>query len=203
MAQSPQDANENMFAGPSTSMLPTYQLHAEPIPDESEHLPGYAYIQNLSRRSLNLLDHGLRPLPAYTERLDPVAELFQSILSDSEPGQKQERDLEAWKEFVARSSVPQLSRAAPKEEIVPQYDGSEGIDRQIIFLFFSAINAGQENVVQYVIEQKIVGPNTRLANETPLNKAVRSKNVSMVRRLLDLGADIDAFSRVVCILFSL
>jgi hypothetical protein len=203
MAQNSPDVDENIIAGPSTSMLPRYQLHAEPLPNESEHLPGYAHIDNSNQQPLNLLDHGIRPLPTYTERPDPVAELFQTISSDSEPEEKQERDLEAWKEFVARTSVPQLSETAPKKGIVPRYDGSEGIDRQIIFLFFSAINAGHENVVQYVVDQGIVGPNTTLAKETPLSKAVRSKNVSMARRLLNLGADIDAFSRVVRIPLSL
>jgi hypothetical protein len=203
MAQKSPDVDENIIAGPSTSMLPTYQLHAEPIPNESEHLPGYTHINNSNQQPLNLLAHRFRPSPAYTERLDPVTELFQTITSDSEPEQKQERDLEAWKEFIARTSVPQLSETPRKKEIVPRYDGSEGIDRQIIFLFFSAINAGQENVVQYVVDQGIVGPNTRLAKEAPLSKAVSSKNVSMARRLLNLGADIDAFSRVVRIPLSL
>ncbi|KAF8847402.1 hypothetical protein BDZ45DRAFT_607504 [Acephala macrosclerotiorum] len=63
--------------------------------------------------------------------------------------------------------------------------------------FFSAIQEGEEEVVTLLIQSNLVSPNTALRGETPLLKAVATRNVRMVETLLGLGADRNAFGNVV------
>jgi ankyrin repeat protein len=58
---------------------------------------------------------------------------------------------------------------------------------------FLAIDHGDVDIVAFLIENDIITPNTKRLDETPLLRAVTRKNVALVQRLLDLGADKEAF----------
>lgn len=94
-----------------------------------------------------------------------------------------EDTIHLWQDF---SEAPGGRRAlsANKEFLTNQYA--------------TAIQEGEEEIVTLLIQSNLVSPNTALRGETtPLLKAVGTRNISMVEKLLILGADRDAFGNVV------
>ncbi|KAK0124685.1 hypothetical protein ONS95_009630 [Cadophora gregata] len=63
-------------------------------------------------------------------------------------------------------------------------------------LFFAAINEGNHELVARYLSEGLVTASTRYHDETPLLRAVKARNVEIVKQLLEAGAEIDEFGVV-------
>lgn len=127
----------------------------------------------------------------------------------------QESALTAWRTYMAS---PHRVVHPPLKSVVKVDD--RVVNNRVIPCFFAAIDAGYGEVIKLIIEADIVSANTRRSielgfvrgsgnrigpggdqiwrsGETPLVRAIKSRNVAMVKLLLDLGADVNAFSNTV------
>jgi hypothetical protein len=126
-------------------------------------------------------------LPIYTEEDDPSAPItiqdLNNILADSH--RPKENDVAVWRRYMDG-----LSRKQTDQESV-------FAERGIIKHYFSAIAAGQQDVIALLIENHLVEVNTKLAGMTPLLMAVSEKHVRIVQQLLELGAEPNEFGSAV------
>lgn len=126
-------------------------------------------------------------LPIYTEEHDPNAPItiqdLNNILADSH--RPKENDVAVWRKYIDG-----LSRKQTDQESV-------FAERCMIKHYFSAIAAGQEDVIALLIENHLVKVNTKMTGMTPLLKAVSEKNVRIVQQLLELGAEPNEFGSAV------
>jgi hypothetical protein len=72
-------------------------------------------------------------------------------------------------------------------------DGKTFAEAVIVKTFFRAISRGEAAVVKLFIENLLVTVDTRLAGKTPLLAAVESKQIEMVKQLIQAGAEPDAY----------
>lgn len=118
-------------------------------------------------------------LPLYTEH-NRLADLHNDLFRARMMG---EDTFALWQDF--------LNRPGGKETLSANKD-------VLMSQFVSAIHEGEDQVVAVLIQSNLVSPNTSLQGGTPLLKAVATRNIKMVERLLSLGADRNAFGNVVC-----
>lgn len=162
----------------STSTTET--LHVVAIADDSA--PLYQQVEGIHQHDSEPVTY----LPVYTEREDgphiTILDLDQVLANDS---RAKENDLRLWQTFI---------------DCNPGWTADQSKGTVIEKSFFSAIEAGEGDLMVLMIENGLVTANTILpsTHETPLLRAVRSKNVKLVRKLLDLGAEKDGFGVVVC-----
>jgi len=65
----------------------------------------------------------------------------------------------------------------------------------VVTAFFSAIEQGQDEIINSLISNNLVNVNTLdITGRTPLVAAVESAHVPIVQQLMDFGADINAWS---------
>jgi hypothetical protein len=151
-----------------------------PTPPEYEpatdHLPGY--------------EHDAEPVPLYVEA--ELSNLERMVLARQDSGASPPQnisDLETWRQYLEiypPSTTPWEERDANENAIAESS-------------LFASIDMGNEDMIVFLMENDIVTPNTKLTSteETPLLRAVTQKNVLVVKQLLDLGAEKDAFGSVV------
>lgn len=189
---------------------PEYQrnfgIDTADIASSSEPLPSYGTHTRDIRR--HVPSNKIQPAPAYTEQPDPVAELYNfTFLYQNLEQPKAEMDLQAWKTFSEQyakiedkpsgtsNPVKKLGTVAEQNREQLQIDKK---DRRIVTRFFLSIEAGHQDVIEFVINQGIVTPNTpSFTGGTPLLLAVKLKNIAVLRQLIDLGADVDMFGKIV------
>lgn len=135
----------------------------------------------------------------------------------------QESALAAWRAYIAS---PHRIPRPPLKSAVDTKDrpvDNRAVDNRVIPCFFEAIDTGYEEVIKLIFDTDIVDVNTRRTvelgffrgrvignqrnqgaggpiwrcGETPLARAIKSRNVAMVKLLLDRGADVNAFSTTV------
>jgi len=147
----------------------------EPVPGYSQANPAFHSIDRI------------QPLPIYTEHDVPqplsINELRQLLF---DPRRAKSQDMEIWQKFLGAKNSWNES------------DANVRSDQFIATAYFDAIGDGQEDVVVLLITSNIVTANTVktssiMKGETPLLRAVASKNIPMVQQLLALGADPNAF----------
>jgi ankyrin repeat protein len=164
-------AHATAMQGPASEepQAPPYVLHQHPFRSG----PSADEIENL---------------PLYTEHHDPNAPIdireLNKILCIRD--RTRENDVNIWRRYL--DSFEQGKQTNEEREIAKAY---------IITHYFSAIRLGQEDVIALLIENHLVTANTKLGAMTPLLMAVSKKNVSVVKQLLELGADPNEFGGLV------
>jgi Ankyrin repeats (3 copies) len=122
-------------------------------------------------------------LPLYTEQHDPNAPIDLKELNTilSMPDRAKQNDMAVWRRYIDGLGGKQT-------------DPESTVFQQSMFRHFSmAIEAGQEDVIALLIENRFVTANTRLFGWTPLLMAVLQKNVRVVEQLMELGAEPNEF----------
>lgn len=124
---------------------------------------------------------GTGRLPVYAEvDTGPHVTLLDvaDILSNN--NRAKDQDINLWQTFI---------------DCNPGWTTVQSIGTVVEDGFFSAIDEGQEDVIALMIENDLVTANTILSStyETPLLRAVAVKSVTIVRQLLELGAEKDGY----------
>ncbi|TVY82600.1 26S proteasome non-ATPase regulatory subunit [Lachnellula suecica] len=126
-------------------------------------------------------------LPVYTQDGSLSSNLLQDLPRLlANPDRDRAQDIEVWRGCVARKLDGKLETKRSYEE-----------DVAILWGLYNAIDNGQTDVVEFLMEQNLVTPNTQRNGETPLLRAVSEGKTEVVRTLLDLGADPNAFGTAV------
>lgn len=161
---------------------------APEIQEPPSTLPEYTAHGDLAVGS----DH-IEPVPTYSEHDNPYSPLTLQGLRNvlAERNRTQEQDLILWRRYL---------ESGPSD--------SELLDADFSPELFSAIEKGHQDVIALLIEHGLVTANTKAQGtkpeeETPLLKAVASRNVQIVQLLLSLGAAPDEFGYVVRLNFRL
>jgi hypothetical protein len=134
-------------------------------------------------------DPGTEPLPGYFREISGLESIILARRNSTAPLSRDDItwDLETWRQYIQiypPSTKPWDERDAKENAFVASS-------------LFMGINLGKDDVIAFLIENGIVTPNTKLAEETPLLRAVAKTNVPIVKQLLDLGAEKDALGSVV------
>ncbi|OBT68695.1 hypothetical protein VE03_01823 [Pseudogymnoascus sp. 23342-1-I1] len=126
---------------------------------------------------------GTEPLPEYVRELSGLESILHTRIDSNATLSHDDItwDLETWRQYIEIYPPP----TKPWEE----RDANE--NTFAVSSLFLGIDLGKEDVIAFLIENGIVTPNTKRAEETPLLRAVTKKNVRVVKQLLDLGADKD------------
>lgn len=154
---------------------PEYEQGTEPTPPEYEP--------------------GIEPLPEYAREISGLEGILHARRNSNTTLCRDDItwDLGTWRQYTEiypPSTKPWDERDAKENAFA-------------VSSLFLGIDLGKEEVIAFLIENGIVTPNTKLAGETPLLRAVTNKNVRVVKQLLDLGVDKDALGAAVsCILSS-
>jgi hypothetical protein len=134
-------------------------------------------------------------LPIYTEQESTGSNGFlhlRNALANSH--RDRTHDVEIWRQYIESNPPP-----APDIKSVNRRDKEENF--VILREFFTAIDNGQADVIQFLIEHNLVTANsardTRYS-DPPLLRAVCKGKADVVRTLIDLGAQRNAFGNVVC-----
>ena len=130
----------------------------------------------------------IESLPLYSEEHYPnapirIAELNEIMRENNRPRENDIVALRRYIDGIGATKVVGEDRTFA-EACMPNY-------------FFEAIENGQEDVVNLLLEHQLVTANTKFGGTTPLLMAVSKKNVEIARQLLKLGADPNEFSFVV------
>lgn len=153
----------------------------EPAPPE--YVPG-------PEPTLPEYDPGTEHLPGYFRELSGLERILQARRHSNATTLSRDDatwDIESWRQYLEIYPSP----TKPWDERDAQENSFA-----VSSLFFG-IDFGKEEVIAFLIENGIVTPNTKREGETPLLRAVTKKNIRMVKHLLDLGADKDAFGAAV------
>ncbi|KFY26673.1 hypothetical protein V493_03944 [Pseudogymnoascus sp. VKM F-4281 (FW-2241)] len=143
---------------------PEYEQGSEPTPPEYEH--------------------GTEPLPEYAREISGLEGILHARRNSNATLCRDDItwDLGTWREYT--EIYP------PSTKPWDERDSKE--NAFAVSSLFLGIDLGKEEVIAFLIESDIVTPNTKLAGETPLLRAVTNKNIRVVKQLLDLGVDKDA-----------
>lgn len=152
----------------------------EPVPPEYE--PG-------TEPTLPEYDPGTEPLPEYHGELSGLESILHARMDGTAPLSHDDItwDLETWRQYA--QIYP------PSTKSWDERDATENLFA--VSSLFLGINLGKDDVIAFLIENGFVTPNTKLAEETPLLRAVAKTNVRVVKQLLDLGAEKDALGSAV------
>jgi Ankyrin repeats (3 copies) len=132
----------------------------------------------------------IEPLPFYVEHEDAFRALLTRIASSANAHQ---RILDEYIENEAHKPVERY----PTRSESKRYPLTR-IKQSIVNELYYAIRREDGEVVALLINNNLVTANTTSeAGGTPLLEAIGTKNVSMVKWLLDLGADPNAFGLIV------
>jgi len=149
-------------------------------------------------------------LPIYTEQEPPNSNSFlhlRNALSNSH--RDLTHDVEIWRQYIT-SRNPSPPPPAPKTKSDKSKDyprantKAERETEEFVILqeFLTAIDNGQTDVIQFLISQGLVTANSvrgdTMYAEPPLMRAVWRGKADVVRTLIELGAERDAFGSVVC-----
>lgn len=126
-------------------------------------------------------------LPIYTEEHNPNAPITIRDLNNilGNPNRAKESDVPIWRKYIDGLGGKQTD----EERVFAE--------RCMIKHYFSAIAAGQEDVIALLIENQLVTVDTKMWEMTPLLMAVSEKNVRVVQQLLALGAEPNEFGNAV------
>jgi Ankyrin repeat len=129
----------------------------------------------------------IESLPIYTEQHDPNAPISIRELNNilKNPHRAQENDVVIWRRYIDGLGGKQTDQ----ERVFAE--------RCMIKHFWSAIAAGQEDVIALLIKNHFVTVETKMMGMTPLLMAVSEKNVRVVQQLLELGAEPNEFGNPV------
>ena len=138
----------------------------------------------------SLQSDAIEPLPFYVEREDAFRALLTRIASSANAHR---HILDEYIENRAHKPVEHYpARSVPKRFPLTR------IKQSIVNELYSAIWREDGEVVALLINNNLVTANTTSeAGGTPLLEAIGTKNVSMVKWLLDFGADPNAFGLIV------
>lgn len=152
----------------------------EPAPPEYE--PG-------TEPTLPEYDPGTEPLPEYARRPSGLESILQVRRNSTATLSHDDVtwDLESWHRYA--EIYPPSKKPWDERDANEKYFAVSSL--------FLGIELGKEDVIAYFMENGMVTPNTKRENETPLLRAVTKKQVGVVKQLLDLGADKDAFGSAV------
>lgn len=134
-------------------------------------------------------DPGTEALPGYFREISGLESIILARRNSTAPLSRDDItwDLETWRQYV--QIYP------PSTKSWDERDAKE--NAFVASSLFMGINLGKDDVIAFLIENGIVTPNTKMAEETPLLRAVAKTNVRVVKQLLDLGAEKDALGSVV------
>lgn len=176
-----------------TTESPAYEAHSRNEANE----PLSSYANRTSDAHLRDTDPEISFAPAYTERPDPVVTLENALARNTE--HIQDLDLSAWLTYIS---------SPYREDKLKSPDRSSLVNNQLIKCFFTSISNGHEEAIRLVLSEGIVSANTtlragmwnthfdkdpELIGETPLIRAVKTRNLGMVKLLLEQGAEVDTF----------
>ena len=129
--------------------------------------------------------HNVLSLPVYTEHESEEIRILSTINSISGARLLSLTDLHALEEG---------NSGKPIDRYPESRDDSLAVIRQIVVRgFFRAIEREQQDAITLFIDRKLVTANTTNAGKTPLLAAVATRNVGVVKQLLDYGARPDDF----------
>jgi ankyrin repeat protein len=125
----------------------------------------------------------IESLPIYTAQHDPNTPITIQELNTvlGIPNRIKENDVKVWQRYIAGLGGKQTD----EEKTVAE--------RSTIMHYFSAIKAGQENLISLLIESNLVTASTKMDGKTPLLEAVLNKNVRVAQQLIEFGADPNEF----------
>ncbi|KFY98267.1 hypothetical protein V498_01532 [Pseudogymnoascus sp. VKM F-4517 (FW-2822)] len=126
---------------------------------------------------------GTESLPGYVRELSGLEGILHARRNSSATLSRDDVtwDVDTWRQYI--EIYP------PSTKPWDERDANE--NAFAILTLFLGIDLGKEDVIAFLIENNIVTPNTKRAEETPLLRAVTKKNVRVVKQLLNLGADKD------------
>lgn len=126
---------------------------------------------------------GIETLPIYAAQHDPNAPITIQELNIALgiPNRIQENDVKVWQRYIAGLGGKQTDEEKAVEE------------RTMMMHYFSAIKAGQEDLISLLIENNLVTASTKMGGMTPLLEAILNKNVRIAQLLIKLGADPNEF----------
>lgn len=131
-------------------------------------------------------------LPIYTATEAPPQSLAVSDLDRllTDPSRDPSKDIHLWQRFLDGYSAPDPDPAPGSE-----FERARLMDQCIILQrYFGAISNHQQNIVGLLVEKGLVTANSKFNGQTPLFKAVETRDEDLVLQLLSLGAEVDEFS---------
>ncbi|OBT41190.1 hypothetical protein VE00_08108 [Pseudogymnoascus sp. WSF 3629] len=158
------DTDNGVVEEPQEPAPPEYEQGAEPTPPE--------------------YDPGTEPLPEYHGELSGLESILHARMNSSATLSHDDItwDLETWRQYA--QIYPPSTKSWDERDAKENAFAASSL--------FLGINLGKDDVIAFLIENGFVTPNTKLAEETPLLRAVAKINVRVVKQLLDLGAEKDA-----------
>ncbi|OBT87720.1 hypothetical protein VE02_04080 [Pseudogymnoascus sp. 03VT05] len=131
-------------------------------------------------------DPRTEPLPEYSGELSGLESILHARRNSNATLSRDDRtwDLETWRQYV--QIYPRSTKSWDERDAKENAFAASSL--------FLGINLGKDDVIAFLIENGIDTPNTKLAEETPLLRAVAKTNVRVVKQLLGLGAEKDAIS---------
>lgn len=134
-------------------------------------------------------------LPIYTATEAPPQNLalidLNRLLTDS--SRDTTKDIHLWQRFLDGYTSPEPDPAPGSE-----FESARLMDQGMILRrYFGAISDHQQDVVGLLVEKGLVTANSKFNGQTPLFKAVETRDVDLVLQLLHLGAEVDEFSALV------
>ncbi|KFZ06295.1 hypothetical protein V501_07575 [Pseudogymnoascus sp. VKM F-4519 (FW-2642)] len=133
-------------------------------------------------------DPGTEHLPGYFREISGLESIILARRNSTAPLSRDDItwDLETWRQYI--QIYPPSTKSWDERDVKENAFVASSL--------FMGINLGKDDVIAFLIENGIVTPNTKLAEETPLLRAVAKTNVRIVKQLLDLGAEKDALGSV-------
>jgi hypothetical protein len=145
----------------------------------------------------------IEPLPAYVQNQLPQSP-FDAVLTRIALSTRDPNARVILESFVESQKAPAYtgSQTAESPKPIEEYPmGTEPLIRvkqQIVVELFRAIRNEESETIAILIQNNLVTANTRSeAGKTPLLEAISTKILSLVKILLDFGADPNAFGVVV------
>lgn len=149
----------------------------------------------------------MEPLPVYAEEDVPLT-AFDILLARIAASTSNPDDRIILDSFVESQQPPAYNgpkKAEPPKPIehypdMPSYqaDPLTRVKQHIVNELFNAIKREDNEAIDLLIKNNLVTANTTSeAGKTPLLEAIASKNIPLVKELLDYGADVNAFGVVV------
>lgn len=149
----------------------------------------------------------MEPLPVYAEEEVPQSAL-ERLLARIAACSLDPSDRVILDSFVESQRSPAYNgpKKAEPPKPIDQYPPGSGphldpltrVKQQIVMELFSAIGRADHEDIALLINHNLVTANTTSeAGRRPLLEAINTKNISIVKELLDFGADVNAFGVVV------
>jgi ankyrin repeat protein len=161
-------------------------------------------------RDVAAVDSGtMEPLPVYAEQDGPRS-VFDIIFARMAAHVRYPDDEVILQSFIESQKAPAYNTPkkaeAPKPidhyppGSKPHTDTLTRVKQEIVEELFSSVSREDSEAIALLIQNNLVTANTTSeAGRTPLLEAIATKNIAIVKELLDFGADVNAFGVVVCL----